>query len=582
MTPFAWSQPHDVNEHVAGIARELRALGHVVTVLAPSGRSARPDRRATGARARRGRRRDRDRRGRADLPALESRRAGRRAGERRASRSRTAASTSSTGSSRACPASRTWHCATRRRSAIATFFSPERLGFPPRRALREKLLARLDSLLATSEPTAVAAAERFPGDYRVISRGVDPELFRPAEKRKLVVIELHSGSLPVARAALRSLRGLPGWDALLLRTKPLSTRPTIPLALRDRVRVRSGRTATARAPGPRRGRHRRPGPHGLRAAPARGRRRRAPRWPIRRVSSTSRSSPLLRSRGLRRTRSCATRRGREGRAAAEGQSFALVARELDGIYREVAERRRARRRDADPLADRPWILADLHMHTSWSHDCSIEVAELLEHAEAEGLGAIAVTDHNVFGGALEAVELARGRDLVVIAGEEVKTDDQGEVIGLFLQEEIPRGMTFAETVAAIREQEGVVLSPASVRPHARDSVPGDAPSPPARDRRARGLQRAPALRGLQRRGDPVRPQVRPSGRRGLGRARAPGGRHGGLANARLRGPGGVHALAAHRRGSAPAEVAARTSRASSGWPRSRRRSARTRTERRLL
>src|SRR5437016_14521517 len=39
VTPFAWSQPHDVNEHVAGIARELRALGHSVTVLASSNRA---------------------------------------------------------------------------------------------------------------------------------------------------------------------------------------------------------------------------------------------------------------------------------------------------------------------------------------------------------------------------------------------------------------------------------------------------------------------------------------------------------------------------------------------------------------
>src|SRR6266496_5205603 len=39
VTPFAWSQPHDVNEHVAGVAAELRALGHTVTVLAPSGRA---------------------------------------------------------------------------------------------------------------------------------------------------------------------------------------------------------------------------------------------------------------------------------------------------------------------------------------------------------------------------------------------------------------------------------------------------------------------------------------------------------------------------------------------------------------
>src|SRR4029079_15514090 len=40
VTPFAWSVPHDVNDHVAGVAAELRALGHSVTVLAPSSRAA--------------------------------------------------------------------------------------------------------------------------------------------------------------------------------------------------------------------------------------------------------------------------------------------------------------------------------------------------------------------------------------------------------------------------------------------------------------------------------------------------------------------------------------------------------------
>jgi predicted metal-dependent phosphoesterase TrpH len=47
----------------------------------------------------------------------------------------------------------------------------------------------------------------------------------------------------------------------------------------------------------------------------------------------------------------------------------------------------------------------------------------------------------------------------VIPGEEIKTDGQGEVIGLFLSDEIPRGMSFTETVAAIREQEGLVYIP---------------------------------------------------------------------------------------------------------------------------
>ena len=96
---------------------------------------------------------------------------------------------------------------------------------------------------------------------------------------------------------------------------------------------------------------------------------------------------------------------------------------------------------------------------NWSHDCSIHPRALIDHAEEEGLGAIAVTDHNVFAGALETIELARDRDLIVIPGEEVKTDSQGEVIGLFLREEIPRGMSFADTIEAIREQDGIVYVP---------------------------------------------------------------------------------------------------------------------------
>src|SRR5262249_61305021 len=39
VTPFSWSQPHDVNEHVAGAAQELRGLGHTVTILASSNRA---------------------------------------------------------------------------------------------------------------------------------------------------------------------------------------------------------------------------------------------------------------------------------------------------------------------------------------------------------------------------------------------------------------------------------------------------------------------------------------------------------------------------------------------------------------
>ncbi|HXN36751.1 MAG TPA: PHP-associated domain-containing protein, partial [Solirubrobacteraceae bacterium] len=75
------------------------------------------------------------------------------------------------------------------------------------------------------------------------------------------------------------------------------------------------------------------------------------------------------------------------------------------------------------------------------------------------LGAIAVTDHNEISGALEAQEKAAEFGVKVIVGEEVKTAGQGEVIGLFIEEKIPRGLSMAETVAEIKRQGGLVYVP---------------------------------------------------------------------------------------------------------------------------
>jgi predicted metal-dependent phosphoesterase TrpH len=77
-----------------------------------------------------------------------------------------------------------------------------------------------------------------------------------------------------------------------------------------------------------------------------------------------------------------------------------------------------------------------------------------------GLGAIAVTDHNTIAGGLAARAYAeeQGLDLHVIVGSEIKTAT-GEVIGLYLEQEIPRGMLFADTVEAIRAQGAVVYVP---------------------------------------------------------------------------------------------------------------------------
>ena len=137
--------------------------------------------------------------------------------------------------------------------------------------------------------------------------------------------------------------------------------------------------------------------------------------------------------------------------------------ELEAIYRRLL----ARRHDPtgnpeirERISKRPLIEVDLHMHTDHSGDCATPVDVLLQTARDRGLGAIAVTDHNEVSGALEARRIAEQMgDIKVIVAEEVKTAEQGEVIGLFLEEKIPKGLTMAETIAEIRRQGGLVYVP---------------------------------------------------------------------------------------------------------------------------
>jgi predicted metal-dependent phosphoesterase TrpH/glycosyltransferase involved in cell wall biosynthesis len=457
VTPFAWSQPHDVNEHVAGVAKELRALGHLVTVLASSNRA-----------------RDLAAGRRALLDGLESdvialgpavpisRRS--RIGVPVGARANLALALALGrfdvvhGFEPGLPSLSYLALRDAQAMTVATFLNAERLGYPPGRAQRERLLGRIDALVATSEETAEAAAARFPGHYRVVSEGIEPELLEPGHKRDLIVLEWRPNERALLRGVFRALEELPQWELVLLRTKPLAGRPTIPRVLRDRVHVRTARDGATRAPLLAETSIFVPALAGLERV-----RLEASACGCAIASPPGvRDQPELAGAEVARLAEDPEFRAQKmarARADAEGQSFADVARELDELYRSLTERRHSAPRSGDPLADRPWVLCDLHMHTSWSADCAVDAADLVMHAAAIGLGAIAVTDHNVFGGALETKELARDHQLVVIPGEEVKTDGQGEVIGLFLREEIPRGLSFADTVAAIKEQGGLVYLP---------------------------------------------------------------------------------------------------------------------------
>ncbi len=90
-----------------------------------------------------------------------------------------------------------------------------------------------------------------------------------------------------------------------------------------------------------------------------------------------------------------------------------------------------------------FIRADFHNHTHYSPDSILSPRAFVREARRRGLTTAAITDHNTIRGALVARELA---DFPVIIGEEVKTTD-GEILGLFLSEDVPRDLPASETIA---------------------------------------------------------------------------------------------------------------------------------------
>lgn len=105
---------------------------------------------------------------------------------------------------------------------------------------------------------------------------------------------------------------------------------------------------------------------------------------------------------------------------------------------------------------------DLHCHSEASADCETPLRALAERAIERDLGVLAITDHDEIWGAQQLQAMVRDEPalhtLQVIVGEEVTTT-QGEIIGLFLEEKIPKGVTPPEAVRQIRAQGGLVLLP---------------------------------------------------------------------------------------------------------------------------
>ena len=101
------------------------------------------------------------------------------------------------------------------------------------------------------------------------------------------------------------------------------------------------------------------------------------------------------------------------------------------------------------------IKADLHIHTEYSIDCNTPLEKIIKRCLKLGINCIAVADHGTIEGALKMQSLA---PFTVIVAEEIYTP-YGEIMGMFLKEGIPSGLSVEETLSQIRAQDALVCIP---------------------------------------------------------------------------------------------------------------------------
>ncbi len=482
VTPYQWEDRHDVNTFVARVSDELAERGHRVLIVAPSSSNAlvRESRKAV--------------RGGVLVPEPGEVRVlavgealpplpGRRRAALPIDVARTISDLFEDAALDLChvhepfaPSVASTALRHSRALNVGTFHAPtERVvSTQVARKVVQLVFGRLDARTATYSATADLLRRFFPGDYAIVPPGADA-LPRPAEAGDRVRIAyLEHEERGALRLFLRSLRRLDPalpWEAVVYSERGPSTSAPLRADLQERVRfVREADEALAGADilvaasdGVA------PAPGLIARAQAAGAVPVAARLAVYEETLDDGEAGLLFEPNDIETlvaqvgRLVADAGLRERlRAGARPRPWSVVADELEDLYRGLAARRhdgRGDKRLAQRLEGRRTIDVDLHMHTDHSHDCATPVEVLLATARDQGLGAIAVTDHNEVSGALEAAGKAADYGVKVIVGEEVKTAHQGEVIGLFLKERIPRGLSLAETVAEIRRQGGVVYVP---------------------------------------------------------------------------------------------------------------------------
>jgi len=101
------------------------------------------------------------------------------------------------------------------------------------------------------------------------------------------------------------------------------------------------------------------------------------------------------------------------------------------------------------------LKADLHIHTAYSADCNTSLTQIIDRCLETGVNCIAIADHGTIEGALKMQSIA---PFPVIVAEEILTP-HGEIMGMFLKNGIPSGLSVSETIFRIKAQGGLVCIP---------------------------------------------------------------------------------------------------------------------------
>lgn len=490
VTPFAWELDHEVNRYVRAVSAELAARGHRVLIVAPShdGELVRAGRDAL--------------RGAGGVgsplpePGAEPRvlAVGEALGGPQARRaalpidvSRAIEALHAGVALDLChvhepfaPSVSSVSLRHSRALNVGTFHLPTEhvVSTQVARKLVELVFGRLDARTASFAATAALMERFFPGSYRVVHPGADapapavsPAAARAGTPPTILFVEAEERA--ALRTFLRALRLVSldePWEAVVVTERGPSSSTSLRAALRDRVRfvapadvdtdallgeaamVVLASDGAAPAPGL------------IQRARVRGVPVIAPRLAVyEELLDDDGAGRRFEPRDTDTLAAQITRQlGDPAAPPAYVRPWSAVTDELEEVYAGVVARRHDTTGRPDirkRIAGRPLIDVDLHMHTDHSSDCATPVEVLLDTARAQGLGAIAVTDHNEVSGAFEAAAKAAEYGVKIIVAEEVKTASQGEVIGLFLKEKIARGMTLQETVAEIKRQGGLVYVP---------------------------------------------------------------------------------------------------------------------------